>query len=213
MKSNGFECVRCSANVLIVFEDSCKEIYNDKELVRLVTVFRHRGIYVIYVKHNLFQQIRWSRTIGLNTSHIILFKLIGNVQQIDLLERQLNVSKFLRSCYELASRDSFGHLQIDLDPRTSNCLRYCSNITRPGPKVFYVPLSKAETTLRSQMRKKNVSILRHMIQLKPDQLRRLIRKTSNREIITLICDCFLKVVNGNVPVKIENIERFEKASI
>ena len=42
-----------------------------------------------------------------------------------------------------------------------------------------------------------------MVQLKPDQLRRLFRKTSNREIITL--------VNGNVPVKIANIERFETA--
>ena len=39
-----------------------------------------------------------------------------------------------------------------------------------------------------------------MVQLKPDQLRRLIRKTSNR---------LLNVVNGNVPVKIANIERFE----
>ena len=40
-----------------------------------------------------------------------------------------------------------------------------------------------------------------MVQLKPDQLRRLIRKTSNSEIITLICECLLNVVNGNVPVK------------
>ena len=50
-----------------------------------------------------------------------------------------------------------------------------------------------------------------MVQLKPDQLRRLIRKTSNREIITVICECLLNVVNGNVPVKIANIERFETA--
>ena len=50
-----------------------------------------------------------------------------------------------------------------------------------------------------------------MVQLKPDQLRRLIRKTSNREIITLICECLLNVVNGNVPVKIANIERIETA--
>ena len=50
-----------------------------------------------------------------------------------------------------------------------------------------------------------------MVQLKPDQLRRLIRKTSNREIKTLICECLLNVVNGNVPVKIANIEQFETA--
>ena len=50
-----------------------------------------------------------------------------------------------------------------------------------------------------------------MVQLKPDQLRRLIRKTSNREIITLICECLLNVVNRNIPVKIAKIERFETA--
>ena len=56
------------------------------------------------------------------------------------------VSKFLRSCYELGTRDSFGHLLIDLEPRKSDCLRYCSNITGPGPTIFYLPLSEAETT-------------------------------------------------------------------
>ena len=147
MKFDGSEYVRKLENVLLVFFDvSCEDIYNDKEFVRLATAGRHRGIDVIYVKHNLFQQSRWSRTIGLNTSHIILFKSPRDVQQLDLLGRQLNVSKILRNCYELATRDSFGHLLIDLDPRTSDCLRYCSNITPPGPTVFYLPLSEAETT-------------------------------------------------------------------
>ena len=103
-------------NVLLVFDDSCEEIYNDNKFVRLATAGRHRGIEVIYVKHNLFQQSRWSRTIDLNTSHIILFKSPRDVQQLDLLGIQLNVSKFLRSFYELATRDSFGHLVINLDP-------------------------------------------------------------------------------------------------
>ena len=146
MKFDGFGSVRKLENVLLVFDDSCDDIYNDKEFVRLATAGRHRGIGVIYVKHNLFQQSRWSRTTDLNTSHIILFKSPRDVQQLDLLGRQLTVSKFLRSCYELATRDSFGHLLIDLDPRTSDCLRYCSNITRPGPTVFYLPLSEVETT-------------------------------------------------------------------
>ena len=171
MKFDGFKSVRNLENVLLVFDDSCEDIYNDKEFVRLATAGRHRGIDVIYVKHNLFQQSRWSRTIDLNTSHIILFKSPRDVQQLDLLGRQLNVSKFFRNCYELVTRDSFGHLLIDLDPRTSNCLRYCSNITPPGPTVFYLPLSEAETTPITN-EKKNLSILRHMVQLRPDQLRK-----------------------------------------
>ena len=85
MKFGGFESVRKLENVLLVFDDSCEDIYNDKEFVRLATAGRHRGIDVIYVKHNLFQQSRWSRTIDLNTSHIILFKSPRDVQQLDLL--------------------------------------------------------------------------------------------------------------------------------
>ena len=120
MKFNGFESLRSLENVLLVFDDSCEDIYNDKEIVKLVTAGRHRGIDVMYVLHNLFQQSRWSRTIDLNTSHVILFKSPRDVQQLDFLGRYLNVLKFLRSCYELATRDSFGHLLIDLDPRTSD---------------------------------------------------------------------------------------------
>ena len=146
LKFNGFESLRNLENVLLAFDDSCEDIYKDKKFVRLATAGRHRGIDVIYVEHNLFPQSRWSRTIDLNTSHIILFKSPRDVQQLDLSGRQLNVSKYLRSCYELATRYSFGHLLIDLDPRTSNCSRYCSNIIRPGPTVFHFPLSTAETT-------------------------------------------------------------------
>ena len=61
------------------------------------------------------------------------------------------------------------------------------------------------------MKEKNVSILRHLVQLTPDQLRRLIRKTSNREIKTLICECLVNVVNRKVSVKVANIEQFETA--
>ena len=50
-----------------------------------------------------------------------------------------------------------------------------------------------------------------MVQLTPDQLRRLIRTNSTREIITLICIFLLNVANGNVPVKIANIQKFETA--
>ena len=97
MNFNGLESLRNLENVLLVFDDSCEDIYNDKEFVRLATAGRYRGIDVIYVKQNLFQQSRWSRTIDLNTSHIILFKSPRDVQQLDPLERQLNVSKLLRS--------------------------------------------------------------------------------------------------------------------
>ena len=89
-----------------------------------------------------------------NTTHIILFKSPRDVQQVEFLGKQLNLTHFLKNCYEIATRETFGHLLIDLDPKTSDCLRFCSNITEPGPSVFYIPSDKADITHISNEREK-----------------------------------------------------------
>ena len=90
VKFNGFDGLRNIENVLLVFVDFCEEIYNDNEFVKLATAGRHKSLDVIYVKHNLFQQSRWSRTIDLNTSYMISFKSPRDIQQLEHLGRQLN---------------------------------------------------------------------------------------------------------------------------
>ena len=129
-------------NCLLVFDNSCEEVFNDKEFSKLTTAGRHKNISVIYVKHNLFQQSKWSRTIDLYTTHIILFKSPRDIQQIVSIGQQLNNTQFLKNSYELAIKQPFGHLLIDLDPTTTEVLRYCSNIVPPGPSIFYLPQLK-----------------------------------------------------------------------
>ena len=84
------------ANCLLIIDDSCGEIYNDKEFVELATAEHHKNISVIYIKHNLNQQSKWSRTIDLNTTYIILFKSACDIQQVELLVKQLNLVKFFK---------------------------------------------------------------------------------------------------------------------
>ena len=48
----------------------------------------------------------------------------------------------MKEIYELAIRKQFGHLLMDLDSKTSDVLRYCSNIVSPGPSIFYLPSAK-----------------------------------------------------------------------
>ena len=79
---------------------------------------------MIYVKHNLFQQSKWSRT-------------------IDLI-------------LELATKQPFGRLLIDLDPKTSDALRYSSNIVPPGPSTFYLPSAKAVITNLTDERERSM---------------------------------------------------------
>ena len=58
------------------------------------------------------------------------------------------------------------------------------------------------------MNAKKLSILQHMVQLNPSQRRSFIRKTTNPQVISIMCECVLNVVNGNVSVIIPNIENF-----
>ena len=94
--------------------------FRSLEFSKLATAGRHKNISVNYVKHNLFQQSKWSRTIDLNTTHIILFKSTRDIQPIGLIGRQLNNTQFLKDSYELATKQPFGHLLIDLDSKTSD---------------------------------------------------------------------------------------------
>ena len=103
-KISGFEFISQLENCLLVFDDSCEQIFNDKEFSKLATAGRYRNISVIYVKHNIFQQSKWSRTIDLNTTHIILFKSPRDIQQITYVGKQLNDTNFLKESYELATK-------------------------------------------------------------------------------------------------------------
>ena len=141
---------------LLVFDDSCEEIYQEKEFVKLAVAGRHKKVHCIFVKHNLFHQSKWLRTIDLNTTHIILFKSPRDLQQIDHLSRQLKKVVFLRDCYTRATSEPYGHLLIDLDPKTSECLQFCSNITAPGASIFYIPSEIAKETNLTNEREKRV---------------------------------------------------------
>ena len=46
----------------MVFDDSCEEVFNDKEFFKLATAGRQTKISVIYVKRKLFQKNKQSRT-------------------------------------------------------------------------------------------------------------------------------------------------------
>ena len=77
-----FEMIKTLQDCLLIFDDSCEENYQETDFVEIAVSGRHRGIYCIFVKHNLFYQSRWSRTIDLNTTHIILFNSPRDSQQI-----------------------------------------------------------------------------------------------------------------------------------
>ena len=139
-----FETFEKLENCSVVFDNSCEEIYQEKEFVEITVAGIHKKIHCIFV--NSFHQSKWPRTIDLNTTHAVLFKSPRDVQHIDHFDRQLNKSEFIGDCDQKATSSSFGHFLIDFDPKTSESLGFCSTITGPGPTIFYLPSSLAETT-------------------------------------------------------------------
>ena len=131
LKNNG-------TKYLLIFDDSCEEICNSKAFVDIATAGRHRGLSTIYIKHNLFHQSKLGRDVELQNTHIVLFKSPRDVMQVTTLSTQLGLGSELVDWYQDATSVPFGHLLIDLSPRTDDRLRYCTN-TGSIPSKFYIP--------------------------------------------------------------------------
>ena len=128
LKNNG-------TKYLLIFDDSCEEICSSKAFVDIATAGRHRGLSTINIKHNLFHHIKPGRDVELQNTHIVLFKTPRDVMQVTTLSTQLGLVSELVDWYRDATFVPFGHLLIDLSPRTDDRLRYCTN---SGSTKFYI---------------------------------------------------------------------------
>ena len=131
LKNNG-------TKYLLIFDDSCEEICNSKAFVDIATAVRHRGLSTIYIKHNLFHQSKLGRDVQLQNTHIVLFKSPRDVMQVTTLSTQLGLGSELVDWYRDATSVPFGHLLIDLSPRTDDRLHYCTD-SGSVPSKFYIP--------------------------------------------------------------------------
>lgn len=141
---------------LLIFDDSCTEIFNSKEFQKIATSGRHRNLSVIYVKHNLFHKSTLGRDIELQNTHIALFKSPRDVQQISRLGQQLGLSKeeFIK-WYSDATSKLYGHLLIDLTPNVPDELRFATECGT-FPTKFYLPSSRARTTSINDKKTKHI---------------------------------------------------------
>ena len=97
------------------FVNTCDAIFNGKKCLRVATAGQNRKVSVVYVKHNLYQQLIWTQRISIssNLRHPVSPICFG---------KQLNNTNSKES-YILATKSPFGHLVIDFDPKTSDSMR------------------------------------------------------------------------------------------
>ena len=140
---------------LLIFVDSCQEICNSKAFVDIATAGRHRGLGIIYFKHNLFHQSKLGRDLELQNAHIVFFKSPRDVMPVRTLSSQLRLGSELVDWYRDATSVPYDQSLIDLSPRTDDRLRYCTNTGCIHSK-FYMPDRLKHSTILDDEHKKSL---------------------------------------------------------
>ena len=131
LKNNG-------SKYLLTFDDFFEKICISKAFVDISNAGKHWGLSTIYIQHNFFHQSKLGRDVELQNIHIVLFNSLRDVMQVTTLGAQLGFGSELLDWYRDATSVPFGHLLIDLSPRTDDRLRYCTN-SGSVPSKFYIP--------------------------------------------------------------------------
>ena len=78
-------------------------------------------------KENLCHQRKMGRDVELQNTQTVFFKSPRDVLPINSLSQQLSLGSQLKEWYQDATSTPYGHLLIDLTPKTLDSLRYCTN--------------------------------------------------------------------------------------
>ena len=126
---------------LLVLDDLMDEICKSSEMCSLFTRdVHHSRISVIMISQNVYHQSRYSRTISLNTSYLILLKTCRDLQQIHFLSRQMfpDTPKRLVEAYEDATRQPRGYLVVNnLTSSGDDDVRLSTSILPSDTLVLY----------------------------------------------------------------------------
>ena len=200
LKNNG-------TKYLLIFDDSCEEICNSKAFVDIATAGRHRGLSTIYIKHNLFHQSKLGRDVELQNTHIVLFKSPRDVMQVTTLSTQLGLGSELVDWYRDATSVPFGHLLIDLSPRTDDRLRYCTN-SGSVPSKFYIPERlKHSRTLDDEHTK---SLYSPSVPIAFPQMQKPLSSVLSKRVYPVSMRMHSKSIKGNLQaIKRHHVVRFQ----
>ena len=138
----------------------------------------------------------------LNTTHIILFKPLRDIQQIDY------PGKLIKEAYKLATAEPFGHLMIDLDPKTNQGLRFSSQLIGLDPSIFYISSPEATiTTITNE--KKHLLIIKQWANKRNENTAQ-IEILHEGDFFWFLSDCVMNVLSGVVPINKVEFKKFEK---
>lgn len=134
-------------NTLLVIDDM--QMSNLKDICTLFTVSsHHKNISIFFLVQNLFFSNPYMRTISLNSSHIVLFKSLRDVIQIQCLARQIfpDLVKSFMQVYKEVTDPPYAYLIIDLSQTCHSCFRLKTNIFSKTHFITYALNSDLENS-------------------------------------------------------------------
>ena len=192
---------------LLKFDNNCEEICKSKAFVDIATAGRHRGLSPIYIKHNLFHQSKLGRDVELQITHIALFKSPRDVMKVTTLGAQLGLGSELSDWYRYATSVLFGHLLIDLSPRTDDRLRYCKKSGSVSSK-FIFPVRLKHLGTWDDEHTKTLSSPSVPIAFPQTQIHFL--QSCPKDFIRFLCECVANVLKGNLQaLKRHHVVKFQ----
>ena len=127
LKNNG-------TKYLLTFDDSCEEICKPLLILLLLADIK---VWVLFTfSTTCFIKANLDETLSSRTQTLFLSESPGDVMQVSGLSAQLGLRSQLDDWYRDAKSVEYGHLLIDLSPRTDDLSRYCTISGSIPSKVF-----------------------------------------------------------------------------
>ena len=108
--------------LLLVLDDLMAKIIKDPDVQHYVTVMsHHNNIGIVLIMQTIFPQGKCARTISLNCHYMVLFNNRRDLNQIQVLSRQImpGRSDFFMDSYRKAVSIPFSYLVVDIYPNSN----------------------------------------------------------------------------------------------
>ena len=127
--------------------------------------------------------------------------------QITTVSTQLGLGSERIDWYRDATSVPFGHLLIDLSPRTDDRLRYCTN-SGSVPSKFYIP--ERLKHLRTLDNEHTKSLYSPSVPIAFPQIQKSLSSVCPKEFIRSLCECIVNLLKGNLQaIKIHHVVKFQ----
>jgi len=131
---------------LLVLDDLMAKIIKDLDVQHYVTVMsHHNNICILLIMQSIFPQGRCARTISLNCHYMVLFNNRRDLNQIQVLARQIMPGRvdFFVDSYKKAVAAPFSYLVVDIYPNSNPRFELRSRIfPQDEPLIVYQAAQK-----------------------------------------------------------------------